>query len=257
MTRKSPVTVRFKMRFHRMLKKYGSRIILYLVGVVVLGVLAAWIFPPLKYYFTDIFRVREFQIRNVYYNNSAELQQALEPYLGKSYWEMDRKAIEKTAEAISWIDSVSVQALPGSRVTIVVKEKQPVALYRTQKGDVWIVDGTGSRIAAFTPDFSYRNFPVIDCDEKELPFIVHKLEKIRTLDNGAFYTRLSELVVQKSNEKWVCYLRDIPWKIYVDPFGSFQNVRQFLRVEKFIKSRYDNVDYIDLSFRREIVVKPK
>ena len=257
MTRKSPLAIRFKMRLQRMLKKYGARITFYLTGVLVLGILAAWIFPPLKYYFTDIFRVKEFQIQNVYYNNPAELQQALAPYVGKSYWEMDRKAIEKTIEAMSWIDSATVRALPGSRVTIVVQEKQPVALYRTRKGNIWIVDGTGSRIAAFTPAFSYRNFPIIDCDEKELPFVVRKLEKIQTLDNGIFYTRLSELVVQKANQKWVCFLRDTPWKIYVDPFGSFQNVRQFLRVEKFIKSRYDNVDYIDLSFRREIVVKPE
>ncbi len=257
MTRKSPLTIRFKMRLQRMLKKYGGRIALYLTGVLVLGVLAAWIFPPLKYYFTDIFRVKEFQIQNVYYNNSVELQQALAPFVGKSYWEMDSKEIEKTIEDVSWVDSATVRALPGSRVTIVVYEKQPVALYRTRKGGLWIVDGTGSRIAAFTPAFSYRNFPIIDCDEKELPFIVSKLEKIQMLDNGVFYTRLSELVVEKANEKWVCFLRDTPWKIYVDPFGSFQNVRQFLRVEKFIKSRYDKVDYIDLSFRREIVVKPK
>jgi hypothetical protein len=256
-TRKSPSSIRLKMRFQQILKKYGGRITLYLTGVVVLTILAAWIFPPLKYYFTDIFRVREFQIQNVYYNNAGELKQALSPYLGKSYWEIDKKAIEKTAEAIPWVDRVTVRALPGSRITIVVQEKQPVALYRTAKGDIWIVDGTGSRIAAFTPAFSYRNFPVISCDEKELPFIVHKLEKIRTQDNGLFYSRLSELVVRKANEKWVCFLRDNPWKIYVDPFGSFQNVRQFLGVEKFIKSRYDNVDYIDLSFRREIVVKPK
>ncbi|RLE16195.1 MAG: hypothetical protein DRJ14_09000 [Acidobacteria bacterium] len=257
MTRKSPGSIRFKMRLQRVLKKYGGRIVLYFSGVVVLGILAAWIFPPLKYYFTDIFRVREFQIQNVYYNNPAELQEALAPYLGKSYWEMNKKDIEKTAEAIPWVDSALVRALPGSRVTIVVQEKQPVALYRTVKGDVWIVDASGSRIAAFTPAFSYRNFPIIDCDEKELPFIVGKLEKMRTLDDGVFYTRLSELVARKANEKWVCFLRDTPWKIYVDPFGSFKNVRQFLRVEKFIKSRYDNVDYIDLSFRHEIVVKPE
>ncbi|NOZ12164.1 MAG: FtsQ-type POTRA domain-containing protein [Acidobacteria bacterium] len=257
MTRKSPATIRVKMRFNRFLRKYGGRIGFYFAGVVVLVILAAWIFPPLKYYFTDIFKVREFRILNVYYNNPAELQQALAPFLGRSYWDLDKKAVKKTVEAVPWVDHASVRALPGSRVTVVVTEKQPVALFRTKKGDIWIVDGKGSRIAPFTPDFSYRNFPLIDCDRKKLPFVVHKLEKMKTVDNGIFFNRLSELVVLKNNEKWECFLRDIPWKIYVDPFGSFKNVRQFLKVEKFIKSRYDNVEYIDLSFRHEIVVKPE
>ena len=119
------------------------------------------------------------------------------------------------------------------------------------------MDGAGSLIAPFTPAFSYRNFPIIDCGQDELPFVVRKLEKIRKLDDGTFFMRLSELVVRKNNEKWLCFLRDSSWKIYVDPFGSFQNIRQFLRLEKFIKSRYDNIDYIDLSFRQEIVVKPE
>ncbi len=257
MTRKSPRSIRFKMRTAQLARKYAGQLILYLAGVIVLGILAVWIFPPLKYYFTDIFRVRAFQIENVYYNNPDELRQALSPYLGESYWRLNRKAIRETAESLPWVKSVSIRALPGKKVSIVVQEKQPVALYRTRKGDIWIVDGSGTMIAPFTPAFSYRNFPIIDCSPEKLPFVVRKLAKIRTLDDGIFYTRLSELIIRKNSEKWLCFLRDIPWKIYVDPFGSFQNVRQFLRLEKFIKSRYDNIDYIDLSFRREIIVKPE
>lgn len=257
MRKRSPASVRLKMRSREFAKKHGLRIGVYMVGFVVVLTIAAWIFPPLKYYFVDMFRVKEFRFQNVYYNNEKELERTVSPFVGRPYWQIDRDAVKQALEAVPWVAHATLGGLPGSRITVMIEEKQPVAIYRDRNGKLWIVNKNGDRITAFTPDFAYRNFPIIDCRSSDLSYAVHKLEKIRTLFRNTFYTRLSEIVITSEDEKWLCFLRDVPWKIYLDPFGSFQNVEQFLEVEKFIKSRYNNVDYIDLSFRRQIVVKPK
>ena len=254
--RRSPVSVRLGMQIRRILRQYGGRIALYVMGILVVIGCSVWLFPPLKYYATDLFRVQSFQFENVYYNNTAELDRVSEPFRGRVFWKLNRDELASTLQAVPWVESAQVSSMPGNRVTVVIREKQPVAIYRTDEGDLWIVDRDGSRIAKFTQAFSYRNFPLVSCDPDMLPFVVRKLERISVSTGGRFKRRLSELVVHAKNEKWECFLRDVPWTVYVDPFGTFRNVAQFLRVEKFIRARYDRIEYVDLSFQGQIIVKP-
>ncbi len=254
--RRSPVSVRLGMQVRRVLRQYGGRIALYVFGTILVIGCSVWLFPPLKYYVTDLFRVQSFQFENVYYNDTAELSRVSEPFRGRVFWQLDRDELASTLEAVPWVESARVSSMPGNRITVMIREKQPVAIYRADGGELWIVDRDGSRIARFTPAFSYRNFPVISCDPDILPFVVRKLERAALSTDGRFKSRLSEIVVRARNEKWVCFLRDVPWKVYVDPFGTFRNVRSFLRVEKFIRARYDRIEYVDLSFQGQIIVKP-
>ena len=254
--RSSPSSVRLRMQFRRLLKQYGGRIALYCFLAISVITLSIWLFPPLKYYVTDLFKVRGIQYQNVYYNNTAELDDAASPFLGATFWNLDRDQLAAAMENVSWVERVQISALPGHTLTIVVTEKQPVAIFRDTDGELWIVDSNGFSIARFTPAFSYRNFPLITCPDDHLPFVVRKIERLSEGRNSVFLTRLSEVVVRDVNRKWECFLRDVPWEVYVDPFGTFRNVERFLRVEKFIRARYDSIGYVDLSFHDQIIVGP-
>lgn len=254
--RTSPSSVRLRMKFRRILSQYGGRIAFYIILVVSVLVLSVWLFPPLKYYVTDMFRVRAVQFQNVYYNNTVELDEVTRPFLGTTFWTLDREGLGEALKSVAWVEDVQVSSLPGQTLTVVINEKQPVAIYRDTDGALWIVDGSGTRIAGFTPEFSYRNFPLISCPEEHLGFVVRKIERLTGRYGTLFLTRLSEVVVADVNRKWACYLRDVPWTVYVDPFGTFRNVDRFLRVEKFIRARYDSIGYVDLSFQDQIIVRP-
>jgi len=244
------------MHLRRLLKQYGGRIAIYVTLVISVLILSVWLFPPLKYYVTDLFKVRDVTFQNVYYNSITELEDVARPFLGVTFWRLDREKLAEALEAIPWVKHARVSSLPGQSLTVVVEEKQPVAIYRDGEGRLWIVDGTGYRIARFTPEFAYRNFPIITCPETHLEFVVSRLERLNAGSRGIFSARLSEIVVQDVNRKWECFLRDVPWMVYVDPFGTFRNVDRFLRVEKFIRARYDSIGYVDLSFQDQIIVRP-
>jgi len=255
--RKSSKTYVLKRKVKQtVLRKYP-----YVLGVLAIVIVFFFVllkaFPTLKYNITPFFRVSTIEFKNVFYNNKADLEKITKNYIGKMYWDIDKSKLEKDLCKVSWVQFVKISSVPSNKLTVIVKEKQPAVIYRDKKGKFWIVDEKGNKIVSFTTEFAYRSFPVITCEEKNIPFVVSKLMKLKEKYNNTFYSRLSQVVVKNIDDKWVCFVKGVNGKIYVEPFGFFQNVGAFLKVENMIAHKFKNIDYIDLSINKQIIVKER
>jgi len=245
----------------RKIKNTVKRKYPYFLGVLVVVFLFVFTllkaFPTLKYNITPFFRVSKIEFKNVFYNNVSDLEEIAKHYKGRMYWDIDKNELEESLNKVPWVDFVKISSVPSNKITVIVQEKQPAVIYRDKLGKFWIVDETGKKIVPFTTEFAYRSFPVVTCSEKDLPFVVGKLMKLKDKYFDTFYSRLSQVVVKDIQDKWVCFVRGVSGKIYVEPFGFFQNVGAFLKTEKMIAYKFKNIDYIDLSIKKQIIVKEK
>lgn len=255
--RKSSRTYVAKRKFKQAIKQKYPYFFGFILIVAIGGFTLLKAFPTLKYNITPFFRVSEIEFKNVFYNNINDLEKITKNYKGRMFWDIDKKKFEEDLCTVRWIEYVRISSVPSSKITVIIQEKQPAVIYREKLGKFWIVDEKGKKIVPFTTDFAYRSFPVVSCNENDLPFIVSKLNKIKSKYQDTFYGRLSQVVVKDIEDKWVCFVKGVNGKIYVEPFGFFQNIDSFLKMEKMISQNFGNIDYIDLSIKKQIIVKEK
>ncbi len=255
---KSPL-YRVKFKTKRFFKKRLKTFLTAMAATILLFAVSLVFFPPLKSWIWGMFVVDKISVEGVQYYDPEDVLKALSMFKGKVNWEIDRDYVKTVLKKrFKWIESVSVSNFPSSTLVVIVKEQKPLAFYKDKFGELWIMGKNGEVITRFkSRKFGYLYLPIVSCKKRDIPYVAERLGLYRrTGKYQDFFLKISEIVVRDKDEKWTVYLNDFNAKIYLDPFGSFKNVEVFEKIKSHLATNYEKIDYVDLSFNKQIIVKP-
>ena len=115
------------------------RLILTTAGVVVVGVVLAWLV-----FFSSVFGVRTIKVSGLHVLSPAQVITAAGISHGSPLIRLDTGSVERRVEALPDVASASVNTSFPSTVTITVVERVPVGVLKSSNGFV-LVDRTGDQ----------------------------------------------------------------------------------------------------------------
>ncbi|BBB32798.1 hypothetical protein TTHT_1281 [Thermotomaculum hydrothermale] len=254
----SKVTKKLRFRFKRFIREKGKSLLISFATVIVIFSLSMIVFPPLKDFIFGIFVIENIKIEGVEYNDAEDLKNALEIYKGRVNWSIDREELKHYLKSrFKWIKSVAISNFPSKTLVLYIEEQEPIVFYRNKKGILWIVGENGEILNRYyAKKFGYLYLPIIQCDKDYIPYVVSKLKMLRNRKDGSdFLKDTSEIVVKDRDSKWVVFLKNFKARVYVDPFGQFKNIEAFLRMENRLIEDLGKIDYVDISFNNQLIVK--
>ena len=254
----SKLTKKLRFRTKRFLREKGKSIATFVITVVILFSISMVVFPPLKNFVFGMFIVDNIKVEGVEYNDSSDLKKALEIYKGRVNWSIDRKEMkEYLKKRFKWIKSIAISNFPSRTLVLYVEEQEPVLFYRNKKGELMIIGENGEILNKYyAKKFGYLYLPILECDKKYIPYVVEKIKVLKEKKYGEdFFKDISEIVVKNMDSKWTVFLKNFKAKIYVDPFGEFKNIEAFLRMRSRLLDDVGKIDYVDISFTNQIIVK--
>ncbi len=248
--------LRFKIK--RFIREKGKSIVAFFIGVVLLFSLSMVVFPPLKDFIFGMFVVEKIKVEGVDYNDVSDLKRSLGIYKGRVNWSIDRKELEcYIKKQFKWVKSLSISTFPSKTLVIYIEEEEPEVFYRDKSGQLWIVGENGEILNKYrSKKFGYLYLPILECDRKFIPYAVSKIRFLRKNRIGEnFFKDISEIIVKDKDSKWSLFLKNFKAKVYVDPFGQFNNIDSFLRMKNRLIDDVGRIDYVDISFKNQIIVK--
>ncbi len=252
------VLKKWRFKIKRFLREKGKSIVTFFLTVVILFSLSMIVFPPLKNFVFGMFIVENIKVEGVEYNDASDIEQALEIYKGRVNWSIDRGELKRyLKQQFKWIKAVAISNIPSKTLVLYIEEQEPMVFYRNVRGELWIVGENGEVLNKYySKKFGYLYLPILQCDKKYIPYVVSRLKILKEEKEGEdFFKDISEIIVGDRDSKWVIFLKNFKAKIYVDPFGQFKNIDSFLRMKNRLVDDVGKIDYVDISFNNQIIVK--
>ncbi len=106
------------------------------------------------------FDVKEVAMHNVHILPKSEIEKLMGKVMGQNIFELDLEEIGRKIESHPWISDVQIKRDIPSRLTVIVKEREPVALAKIGR-TLWLVDGEGVQLKTVT-NRSRFSMPIID-----------------------------------------------------------------------------------------------
>ena len=250
--------LRFKTK--RFIREKGKSVLTFFLGVILLFSLSMIVFPPLKDFIFGMFVVEKIKVEGVDYNDVSDLKRSLEMYKGRVNWSIDRKELELyLKKQFKWVKSLSISTFPSKTLVIYIEEEEPVVFYRDKLGQLWIVGENGEILNKYrSKKFGYLYLPILECDRKFIPYAVSKIRFLRKNRIGEkFFKDISEIIIKDKDSKWSLFLKNFKARVYVDPFGQFNNIDSFLRMKNRLIDDVGRIDYVDISFKNQLIVKKR
>jgi len=249
---------RWRFKLKRFFKNYGKKIVSYfLMGIVVVLVIFL-AYSPVKNFFVNLLKIEKIKVVGVQYYSPLKVKNYLQKYKGTVNWEIDKKALKNDLEKrFKWIKSVAISNIPSRTLTVFIEEQEPIVFFRDKKGFLWVVGENGEILTKYTfRTLGYVYLPILFCEKDFIPYAVKRIKLFKNTELGRdFLNQVSEIIIKNKNSKWVLILNDFKGKLLVDPFGQFKNVDFFIRMRNRIMEDAENIDYVDLSFNNQLIVK--
>ncbi|QIE57656.1 FtsQ-type POTRA domain-containing protein [Pikeienuella piscinae] len=106
------------------------------------------------------FAIRHIEVRGASPMVTAELQDALAPWLGASSLAADAAAIRAAVDALGWVENASARLVAPETLIVTVKERVPAAIWRMGPL-LMLLDAKGERIAPIEARAERPDLPVL------------------------------------------------------------------------------------------------
>ncbi|MFV0474382.1 MAG: cell division protein FtsQ/DivIB [Pikeienuella sp.] len=106
------------------------------------------------------FAIRRIEIRGASPEATAELQQALAPWLGASSLAADAAAIRAAVGQLGWVESAGARLVAPETLIVTVKERVPAAIWRMGE-ELTLIDAEGFHIAPLEARADRPDLPVL------------------------------------------------------------------------------------------------
>lgn len=199
---------------------------------------------------TDHFDLKKIIVKNNSMLSPAEVIELSKIKRGVRLMDIDSRSVVKRLNGSPYIENSKIRLVYPAAVVIEVKETEPIA-YINVNNELRYVNSKGEVLNTSRPGCGY-DLPIIassaDKDIIEFlnltldisPFIYHQISEIEKTDLGI------ELYLTHSSSNVVVGKDDIEKKIVV--------LENFLK-EEYGSISFKNVEYIDLRFDRQVVLK--
>lgn len=247
-------------------RRFSQRIWRLLAGVLVLGLLVtAGALVSARVVGARLLAVDRVAVQGNRRLSIDEVNAITDSVRGQSLLLVDLQQFRARLLDSPWVASVNVRRILPSTIDVRIVEREPVAVSRLGQ-QLYLVDGTGVIIDEYGPQYAEFDLPIVDgmasSDAAGGPAIDPARARLvaRFLSALAARQELRRSVsqVDVSREKNVAVLlNDDSTLLYLGDDQFVDRLRTYLEIRPTLVERMNEVDYVDLRFGQQVVVKER
>ncbi len=208
------------------------------------------------------FNIISIVIKGNHFASAKSISHLIDTLRGKNIFSIKLSDIQRRVESHPWVNRIAVRRLLPSTIEVEVYEERPVAVVN-YRGQAYLISNGGRFIDRYGPPYHHLFFPVISGRQDLLPHqwkrgVMESLQFINLLARRE-PRLLSEVTVIEISESPSLQALfkgcPVPIKLVADDFlANWQNLSL---VMADIRGGYENIEYIDLRFADQIIVKTR
>jgi cell division septal protein FtsQ len=214
---------------------------------------------------TPLLRVSRIAVHGNVRLSSGEVQALVDDLRGTSILRADLEAFRRRLVESPWIADVGLRRVLPSTVEIFVSERRPIGLCRMGP-DLYLVDGTGTVIDQFGPQYSEFDLPIVDglvspggggtqgsIDTRRVELAARVIADLGR--NEQIGKRLSQVDVSDVRDALVLLEGDTAL-LHLGEDRFLERVHSYLELAPALRERVSDIDYVDLRFDSRVYVRP-
>lgn len=211
---------------------------------------------------TPRFNITSIVITGNHFASEKSIRDTIDTLRGQNIFSVKLSDIQRVVESHPWLNHCTIKRLLPSTITVVVYEEKPVAMVNYQ-GQTYLISEGAKFIDRYGPPYQHLSLPLIS-GRRNLSLSQWKwgiMDSVRFINLLARKEPdlLSEITLIEVSESPSLQVRfkgcPVPIKLLADDF--LDNWKKLSFVMADLTGRYENIEYIDLKFADQIVIKTK
>jgi len=194
--------------------------------------------------------------------SADEVIDTLDGMRGENIVRTDLAAWRQRLFAHPWVQDAALRRSLPSTVHVLVSERVPMALGRSD-GDLYLIDDSGVVIDRYGPAYSDLDLPIIDglmpqgpgktADGARINLAARLIESLQ--GRSDLLRRLSQVDVTDAQNA-IVVLMDDPALIYLGEQRFLERLQQYVEIAEALRVREPQIDYVDMRLDDRIIVRP-
>ena len=209
-------------------------------------------------------QVRHISVHGNVRISSGEVQAIIDGLRGSSILTADLPRYRRRLLESPWVADVAMRRVLPSTVEVFVSERRPVGLCRL-RNDLYLVDGQGTLIDAYGPQYAEFDLPIIDglvrppssgqptIDEQRAELAARAIDAIAARRDLA--QRISQIDVRDAHDV-VILLQNDPALLHLGEERFLERLQAYVDLAPTLRDRVPEMDYVDLRFDERVYVRP-
>ena len=208
------------------------------------------------------FNILSIVVMGNHFASEKSIRDTIDALKGKNIFSVKLSDIQRRVESHPWLNRSTVKRLLPSTITVVVHEEKPVAMVN-YRGQIYLISEGAIFIDRYGPPYRHLSLPLIS-GRQDLSLnqwkkgIVDSVRFINLLARREpdLLSDITLIEISESPSLQVLFKGcPVPIKLLADDF--LDNWKKLSFVMAGIKGKYENIEYIDLKFADQIVIKTK
>jgi len=211
---------------------------------------------------TPRFNITSIVIKGNHFASAKSISHLIDTLRGKNIFSVKLSDIQRRVESHPWVSHTAVRRLLPSTIEAEVYEERPVAVVN-YRGQSYLISNEGRFIDRYGPPYHHLSLPVIS-GRQDLPSHQWKkglMESLRFINLLARREPhlLSEVTLIEISESpsLRAFFKGCPVPIKLAADDFLVNWQNLSLVMGDIREGFENIEYIDLRFADQIIVKTK
>ncbi len=208
------------------------------------------------------FNISSIVITGNHFASERSIRDTITNLRGKNIFSVNLSDIQQIVERHPWLNHCTVKRLLPSTISVVVYEEKPIAMVNYQ-GQTYLISEGAKFIDRYGPAYQHLSLPLISGRQN----LSLSQWKRGIVDSVSFINLLakkepdllSEITLIELSESPSLQVRfkgcPVPIKLLANDF--LDNWKKLNYVLADLAGRYENIEYIDLKFADQIVIKTK
>ena len=209
-------------------------------------------------------QVRHISVRGNVRISSGEVRAMIDGLRGSSILTADLPRYRRRLLESPWVADVAMRRVLPSTVEVFVSERRPIGLCRLGT-DLYLVDGEGTLIDAFGPQYAEFDLPIIDglvrppssgqptIDEQRAELAARAIEAIAARRELA--ERISQIDVRDAHDVVVLMQND-PALLHLGEERFLERLQAYVDLAAALRDHVPEIDYVDMRFEERVYVRP-
>jgi cell division protein FtsQ len=209
-------------------------------------------------------QVRHISVHGNVRISSGEVRAMIDGLRGSSILTADLPRYRRRLLESPWVADVAMRRVLPSTVEVFVSERRPMGLCRLGN-DLYLIDGQGTLIDAFGPQYAEFDLPIIDglvrppssgqptIDEQRAELAARAIEAIAARRNLA--QRISQIDVGDAHDVVVLMQND-PALLHLGEERFLERLQTYVDLAPALRDRVPEIDYVDMRFEERVYVRP-
>ena len=208
------------------------------------------------------FNITSIVIKGNHFASERSIRDPINTLLGRNIFTVKLSDIQRRVESHPWVKRSALRRLLPSTIEVVVYEEKPVAVVN-YRGQPYLISDGGKFIDRYGPPYQHLSLPLISGRQNLSPHqwkrgVVESLRFINLLarSDPHLLSEITRMEISESPSLQVLFKEcPVPVKLVADDFLANWKNLSFVMAD--IRGGSENIEYIDLRFADQVIVKTK